>query len=601
MQNLFDKASLVMVPSGYDNGKLYNIKPEDKSSAFEFERATMATRVNSSGLVETMFPEATNLLLQSNQFDTSPWVNHGNAYDLTYGQLGYDGTNDAWLIDKNTTNSHYFNQPISTSGVQTLSFHLKSGTANSVLIFLGSPYLNVNIEEGTFGTERSLISKSINDLGNGWKRVSMTFNSSLTVMQFQITNNNILGVTGSIYVQDVQLEAGYFATPYIETTTQAVTRQNQANQPRIDYTSGEGALLLEPQRTNLVTYSEDINAAATVVNSTVTVNEATSPDNSNSANKYAASTNFPNIRIAVSVSNTLKYTFSCFVKYDGYRYQYIRFNTGFDSASKVWFDLVNGVVTTEESGINSSSIEDYGNGWYRITATSTATSTDVNGQIRLSMTDTDNSETIVGSTSLFNYIWGAQLEQGNYATSYIPTNGQQETRAYEFCRNHDAADLIGQTEGTLFLDLNVTTMDPNSFLFGVYGGSPTANEIYFRNTTSNRFIFVHYYGGTQAQIITNTISEGRHKLAACYKNNDWALYLDGELVGTDTSGSFAGGMFRVTFGYYSSSVYQAFESVNNAIVFKTRLTDEELKRLTSLSADATTFTELANNNGYTIL
>ena len=99
MQNLFDKASLVMVPSGYDNGKLYNIKPEDKGSAFEFERATMATRVNSSGLVETMFPEATNLLLQSNQFDTT-WIDTGSVYDLTSGQVGYDGSNDAWLLNK---------------------------------------------------------------------------------------------------------------------------------------------------------------------------------------------------------------------------------------------------------------------------------------------------------------------------------------------------------------------------------------------------------------------------------------------------------------------------------------------------------------------
>ena len=121
MQNLFDKASLVMVPSGYDNGKLYNIKPEDKSSAFEFERATMATRVNSSGLVETMFPEATNLLLQSNQFDEGVWGKFNGA-NVNPNVTDPFGGNNAWELDFGATADARISQSATLSAGTPYSF-----------------------------------------------------------------------------------------------------------------------------------------------------------------------------------------------------------------------------------------------------------------------------------------------------------------------------------------------------------------------------------------------------------------------------------------------------------------------------------------------
>jgi hypothetical protein len=177
-------------------------------------------------------------------------------------------------------------------------------------------------------------------------------------------------------------------------------------------------------------------------------------------------------------------------------------------------------------------------------------------------------------------LYGAQYERNGYLSSYIPTYGSAVTRVVDWCRNNSATSLIGQTEGTLFLDLNVTTIDENSFLFGIYGGG---NEIYFRGSTLNKIGFVHYFGGAVANIPTTTLSEGRYKLAACYKNNDWVLYLNGSLVGTDPSGTFSGGSINnVTLGYISIGAYPPFESVNQVILFPTRLTDEELADLTTL-------------------
>ena len=230
MQNLFDKASLVMVPSGYDNGKLYNIKPEDKGSAFEFERATMATRVNSYGLIETMFPETTNLLLQSNQFDTT-WIGELR----TPGFEGYDGSNDGWKVTKTAQPYTSIQQLVTLSGVWTLSVYAKSDTLNDISFRnqTDGTRCDFDLLNGVVGFSGSnVITKNIQDIGNGWYRCQATFTGSSSQIAIYIAWNN--ATAASVFIQDAQLESGYFATPYIETTTQTVTRQNQANQPRID-------------------------------------------------------------------------------------------------------------------------------------------------------------------------------------------------------------------------------------------------------------------------------------------------------------------------------------------------------------------------------
>ena len=111
MATLFDSASLVMVPSGVKDDKLYSIKPTNGDGDFTFSRdgsgASVATRVNSAGLIEK---GRTNLLLQSNSFNTT-WTNSGTI-TRTSGQSGYDGTNDAWLLTKGTAGA-FIRQTIS--------------------------------------------------------------------------------------------------------------------------------------------------------------------------------------------------------------------------------------------------------------------------------------------------------------------------------------------------------------------------------------------------------------------------------------------------------------------------------------------------------
>ena len=173
--SLYKDASLVMIPSAYKDGKLYSIRPTDGDGDFTFSRGSnlAATRVDVNGLIEK---GRENLLLQSNQFDTAPWVNtNNNNYTLTGGQLGYDGSNNAWLLDKLVTTNQYVRQSASVSGVYTASLYAKAGTSNSVMIYAVGGYGTWDLSSGTFlAGGGDYISQSIDSVGNGWYRIQVT-------------------------------------------------------------------------------------------------------------------------------------------------------------------------------------------------------------------------------------------------------------------------------------------------------------------------------------------------------------------------------------------------------------------------------------------
>jgi len=128
--------------------------------------------------------------------------------------------------------------------------------------------------------------------------------------------------------------------------------------------------------------------------------------------------------------------------------------------------------------------------------------------------------------------------------------------------------------------MNIDAWDSSSFYFGVYGGG---NEIYFACVGTGFLRFKHFGGGTTlAQIQQSGFALGRHKLAARYKNNDWAFYVDGVLIGVDTSGTFSGLIGFCSLGYSSPAAYPSNAKYNSAIIFPTALSNAELATLTTL-------------------
>lgn len=217
-----------------------------------------------------------------------------------------------------------------------------------------------------------------------------------------------------------------------------VMRTAPAGVPRIDHdpvASECKGLLIEEQRTNLLTYSEQFNNATwTKFNVTVTANATIAPDGTPTAYKLVENTDSAQPHYAFQTATGLvtgtAYTKSVFVKAAGRNNAVIRFfatNSAF-SGGFAYFNLVNGVAGIKDASITASSITPVGGGWFRISATSTATAT-TNGNIAVYSVQTLGSLNNDGDGTSGIYTWGAQLEAGTFPTSYIKTATSQVTRA----------------------------------------------------------------------------------------------------------------------------------------------------------------------------
>jgi hypothetical protein len=429
MSGLFNEASLVLVPSGYKAGKVYSQVPTNGDGDLTFTRASSATRVNSDGLIEI---PRTNLLLQSNTFDTT-WTNTNSTE--TSGQAGYDGTNDAWLLTRTGGNGRV-QQSISNTSVQTFSIYAKANTLSWIVLEIaGIGFAYYDIENGVLGTNNSGISTSIDSVGNSWYRCSFIGNGTSTTIRVYLANgnNDLSGTSGSVLIQNAQLETGSTATEYIPTTTSARTTfagitqdgTSASNVPRLDYSQGScPALLLEPQRTNLALYSEQFDNAnwnfyfgTQVANTTETLD----PSGYYGAEKVImGSGNQAVYRQSIGgLTNGATYTLSLYIKQG--------------SGVTAFLD-----ISDTSSTVNITPTGE----WVRYTKTG-VWNTSAN-YIDLEFRGT--------SGSAYCYLWGAQLEAGSYATSYIPTLAASVTRLADACFKYSISSLIGQTEGVMFYD-----------------------------------------------------------------------------------------------------------------------------------------------------
>ena len=186
------------------------------------------------------------------------------------------------------------------------------------------------------------------------------------------------------------------------------------NEPRFDYnpsTLAARGLLIEEQRTNLLTYSEDFsNAAWTTTAVTISANQTTAPDGTVTADKMIGKSSYPGtswLLQAKTFSAATVYTFSLFVKQSNLRYCYL----GTDNSTNrvVFFDLQTGTVGNAATGY-SGSIVALANGWYRCIVTFDTAVASYANQVLFGQSATANSVTYTGNDSDGTFIWGAQLE-----------------------------------------------------------------------------------------------------------------------------------------------------------------------------------------------
>ena len=353
------------------------------------------------------------------------------------------------------------------------------------------------------------------------------------------------------------------------------------NTPRIDYSTGEKAFLLEPQSTNITPYSEDFTQSWTPTGLTITSNSIASPSGEINSDKWVEDTsngahsirNNPNI----PVTSGNNYTMSIFAK-AGERTG-LRFANAAESNAEGRFDLSNGTVTFAGTNTTFVGIEDYGNGWYRCIISFTASTTIAQLNLRL-MDGSSLSYQGDGTSGL--YAWGAQLEQQSYTTSYIPTSGATATRNQEVCV--DATPVINSEEGTLYAEISAladdgtnrgialsdgTTLNRVNILFGT--GSNKIRTI-VKSNTSNSF--------DKEYTVTSTLNY--HKIAIKYKENDFALWIDGVERFTDTSGSSPIGLSKLAFNIGSVGNLNFYGNTKGLKYYPKALADVQLEDLTTI-------------------
>lgn len=394
----------------------------------------------------------------------------------------------------------------------------------------------------------------------------------------------------------------YKPIPFDFTRATTATRVNrdglieeiQSGVPRIDFT-GDGSLLLEPQRTNLVPNSEDFSAGSwTKTNVSITSNATTSPEGIDNAVQITENTSGLNL---YAPSDTLSgsasdYTYSVFLKEGSLRYGGLRaINNVFANRFFVNVDLQEGTVTDTEtvgSGVTwTYGVESFSDGWYRVWITGTNTSGNIDIAVGLSNSATPNYASglpyYTGTGSDYIYAYGAQLEVGSYPTSLIKTSGSAVTRNADNCNNTSASSYIGQTEGTVFYDMDLQNIDTNSQYVGVLSDGSSTNRIQFLNNTAQQWqLFISASTiSNNINITTSTNGVGRYKIAIAYKSGDVSLYINGVLKGSSTETFTFSSLDEIDLGQRYDDNYFLGNGIKQVLLFKTRLTNGELAELTS--------------------
>jgi hypothetical protein len=348
--------------------------------------------------------------------------------------------------------------------------------------------------------------------------------------------------------------------------------------------SSTGRLLLEPQRTNLVTFSEDFSDVAWLKpNSAITPNTITAPNGTLTADTLSADGTFNAHLLAQTGSATsgVTYTHSVYAKKGTNNFIQIAGTGGIYTAGNVFanFDLNNGVLGTIGAG-STATITSVGNGWYRCTMTATATATNSGSFLLLCLPSSATSGRAEPNSLTTNvFIWGAQLEVGAYATSYIPTTTAAVTRVADSASKTGVSSLIGQTEGTIFAEVNISRLlgaTARSIL--LIGSSNNRVELLFTGLSANRLRFlVRTSAVTRFEALLDYSTLGNLKLAIGYKSADTVAFINGVQVTSTTNNAFT---LATLSEIYLGETLQ--DSVNQAALFTRRLTNAELAAITTL-------------------
>jgi hypothetical protein len=370
------------------------------------------------------------------------------------------------------------------------------------------------------------------------------------------------------------------ATTAYRTNASGILESVASGVPRLDYPIGGGcpSLLVEPAATNLALRSEEFNDASwTKTETTITANATSSPNATTTADKIIPSVvnaiHQVNQNITAASGNV---TISFFAK-KAELSQIAAVITG----GGIVGTLISGFdLNTKSFFLGTGSFSNLANDWVRISITTPTDGTALN--VRLRIYSAGNA-TFAGNASDGLFLWGAQLEVGSVATSYIPTVAATATRNADVIIKTGVSGFIGQTEGTVYAEFNVSAIGAEGYVIRV-GTTSFNNTIYiFRSATNTVGVAVRSNGASTFSPAAFNAGLGNVKIAIAYANGDFAFYVNGVQRGTSTAAlSFTESLAAIRIGSVNDSTAFLNDRIRAAAIYPTRLTNSQLSSLTTL-------------------
>ena len=610
MANLYDKAGLVNIPVGYQDGFLYNIKPEDNTLGFRFNRDSSATRVNKEGLIEQVGyfgPE----LVQNGNFselgsELMPSVGvienlaggtitqiSGNSYGSTS-----DGTSSSTLrpkFDFNTTSGKTYKLVITPIGTitGTVNFDFYDGTT-----YLFQNYDFTTTKEiyftdngsvfGAFdGTQTYSISnftisvKQVDpndywNLGNGW----VIENGAATCTEL---NNNL--------TQDVGVSAGksYKVTlDVIEYTSGTLALDIGGSSNQTTSSVGSKTFYFQTSSTGHLRFyggsfrgSIDNVSVVEVLGDKPRIDytdSLTSPSfllEPQSTNLLLNSNNFLNWTKEATVTLTPNYGIS---------------PDGVKNSTRMQMDINDSIYISTTSGKTFSVyVKGLKGQTIRLANGGALTHTLTGEWDRISLYDSSNSSSLAtintysSATARDVEIFGAQIEALSYPTSYIPTSGSTVTRTQETCLGAGSASTFNSAEGVLYAEISAKEDSLNKFISLSDGTDDNRVTIYLYSTSDNEISCqVRNNNSEQFSRITSGANVSDfNKVAISFKENLCKFFVNGLQVGsTDTLATIPSGLNTLEFGK-GDGADNFYGKVKSVYVFNEALTNDELQQLTT--------------------
>jgi len=413
---------------------------------------------------------------------------------------------------------------------------------------------------------------SQNNIFTAGKKYRITVNLSLTSGSFKLPHQNGVSsgsatvstpVTNATYQYDITAVAP--PSPYTadrmsfwgDNSCNAVIHSMSVveilgGKPRIDYTDSltSPSFLLEPQSTNLITYSEDFSLLDERNNAVVTNNVTVSPSGLLNADEITFDgTSYGRVQTSFSSTNGQSYTMSVYLK-----------NKDLSDVTQVWIGF---------SASGQGQFVTITDEWQRYDVTSVA-----NGIIEYPRVQ------FSGTGSL--YAWGFQAEELSYATSYIPTAGSTATRLGETATNAGDVNVFNSEEGVLYVEIAALENGNIDRKIIINDGSFNNQIIFgFSRFTGNINAEAHS-GGSQSSTgwgATGITQTNYNKFAICWGNGIMKTYVNGAITSTESNIISPTILNNLDFSYTNNTQIM-YGKVKNLKVFNKALTDRELEILT---------------------